>query len=348
MSATRGRPTSLAPRVAALLERLPAVLAGEYARKRLLEVAQRLPDSLSVGPMGLELRLVGPTTVDLFAAATPGSPGFEAIIGALRTSGWADDRCALDLAQALTAWRSGEGWLPAVARYLWLEADSGEEFNAPVAVPSIFVAPRRVRGSSRGGMLWSAFRTRPETTTRAAAELIGFWPDPEISQQLARVSGVLPDEADLFMVGVMIGRGSYASLRLVVRHVTPDQISELLRVIGRPVQAEAIADYCAQTCAKRQAIAFEIGPGAEQRVGLELSPPSGWEQASDLGWPELLAETVENGFAETDRAAVALGLIEPAGDPLWGLAHVKVAATESGMIPDSKLYVGLLHRSASP
>ena len=347
MSATRGQPTSLAPRVAALLERLPDELAAEEARTRLLGVARRLPDSLSAGPMGLELRLAGPKAVDLFAAATPGSPRYEALIGALRTPGWADDRRALALAQALASWRSGVGSLPAVARYLWVEADSGADLDAPVAVPSIFVAPRRPRDSTREGMLRNAFRTRPETTTRAAAELGGLWPDPVVAQELVHVSDVLPDEADIFMVGVMISRGSAASVRLVVRYVTPEQIHELLRAIGRPVQAEVIADYCAHTCAQRQAVAFEIGPGAEPRVGLELSPPSDWEQASDVGWPELLAETVHNGLAERDRAAVALGLIEPAGDPLWGLAHVKVAANETGIVPGSKLYVGLLYRSAS-
>ena len=347
MSATRGQPTSLAPRVAALLERLPGVFADADARQRLLAVAHRLPDSLYAGPMGLELRLAGPKTVDLFAAAIPGEPRYEAIIGALRAPGWANDRRARGLADALAAWQNGVGSLPAVARYLWLEADAGEELDAPVAVPSIFIAPRRWRDSSREGMLANAFRTRPETTTRAAAELGGLWPDPAVAEELKRVSDVLPDEADIFMVGVMISRGSDASLRLVARYLTPDQIGALLRAIGRPVQADAIADYCAHTCAKRQALAFEIGPGAEQRVGLELSPPSDWEQANPLGWPELLEETVRNGMADIDRAAVAMGLIDPVGDPLWGLAHVKVAAGEAGLIPGSKLYAGLLHMSPS-
>ena len=268
--------------------------------------------------MGLELRLAGPKTVDLFAAATPGGPRYEAIIEALCEPGWADDRRAGELAQALAAWQSGVGSLPAVARYLWLEADAGEDLDAPVALPSIFVAPRRSRDPSREVRLANAFRARPETTTRAAAELGGLWPDPAIAAELKRVSDALPDEADIFMVGVMISRGSDASIRLVVRHVTPDQIHELLRTIGRPVQAEVIADYCAQTCGQRQAVAFEIGPGAEQRVGLELSPPSDWEQANTLGWPELFAETVRNGMADADRAAVAMGLIDPVGDPLWG------------------------------
>ena len=268
-------------------------------------------------------------------------------MGALREPGWADDQRALGLAQALAAWQNGVGSLSAVARYMWLEADAGVELDAPVAVPSIFVAPSRWRDSSREGMLANAFRTRPETTTRAAAELRGLWPDPAVAEELKRVSDVLPDEADIFMVGVMISRGSDASLRLVVRYVTPDQIHELLRTIGRPVQADAMAGYCAHTCAKRQALAFEIGPGAEQRVGLELSPPSDWEQANTLGWPELLEETVRHGMADIDRAAVAMGLIDPVGDPLWGLAHVKVSASEAGMIPGAKLYVGLLHRSPS-
>ena len=348
MSATRGQPTSLAPRVAALLERLPAVLADTDARGRLLAVARRLPAALISGPLILEFRLAGPTTVDLSAAVWPGGLGCEALVEALRLAGWADDRRAEGLADALSAWQRGEGSLPAVARYLWVEADASEDKNARVAVPSIYLSPRGSQGSWHEGARPNAFRARPETTTRAAAELGGLWPDPTVANELELVRNVVPDQADLFMVGVMISRGSDAAIRLVVRYVTPDQVYELLRAIGRPAQAEAIADYCAQTCATRQAVAFEIGPGAEQRVGLELSPTSVWEQAIDLGWPELLAEMVRNGHAQADRAAVAVGLIDPVSDPLWGLAHVKVAAGEAGMFPGAKLYVGVLHRSASP
>ena len=93
-------------------------------------------------------------------------------------------------------------------------------------------------------------------------------------------------------------------------------------------------------------VAFEVGPGSEKRVGLELSPGLDWKQATAEGWPELLGEMVGGGFAAAERAECVPGLIDPHGNPLWGLAHVKIAADHTGMMPGSKLYVGLQYRSA--
>jgi hypothetical protein len=335
---------SLRPVIANALARLPAVLADDDARERALAVADLLPAEFTSGPIGLELRLAGPTIVDLFAAAAPADVTFDALVAGLRRGGWADDVRAADLAEVLDRWRRREGTLPAVARYLLVEADAPRELGAPVAVPSIFLAPRGARDLWRPGQPRNAFQRYPDTTVMAAAELSGVWPDPLTAQALATVDDLLPDEADIFAVGAMISRDAGASLRVAVRRFTPDLVHRLLSALERPRQADILAKWTATAPAARQVLAFEVGPGAEARVGLELSPAHDWKHARLDGWDELLAYIVDGGVADPVRAGVVPGLVDASGDPVWGLAHVKVAANDSGLMPVSKLYVGLLHR----
>lgn len=326
-----------------ILDRLPLVLADANARGRLLEVADRFPQDLTQGPLGLELRLLGPTVVDLFAAAIPGEAGFAALVDALRQGPWSDVQRAADLAGVLARWQRREGALPAVARYLLVEADAPES-GSPVAVPSIFLAPRNPHDVYRPGMKPNAFQGRPDVTTMAAAELSGVWPDPATATALTQLSAALPETADVFAVGAMISRDAGASMRVAVRRLTPDRMHEVLTLVGRRRQADVLAAYAAGSVAARQAVAFEVGPGAEHRVGLELSPDLDWKQCRLDGWDDLLAEVVAAGLADPQRAAVVPGLVDGASNPAWGLAHIKIAAGDDGLLPGSKLYVGLSHR----
>lgn len=338
---------SLRPAITQALARLPGVLADDDARERALAVADLLPAEFTSGPIGLELRLAGPTVVDLFAAAAPTDVTFAALVSGLRRGGWADDVRAADLAEVLDRWRRREGTLPAVARYLLVEADAPSQVGAPVAVPSIFLAPRGARDLWRPGQPRNAFQRYPDTTVMAAAELSGVWPDPLTAQALATVDDLLPDEADIFAVGAMISRDAGASLRVAVRRFTPDLVHRLLSALERPRQADILAEWTATAPAARQVLAFEVGPGAEARVGLELSPAHDWKQARLDGWSDLLDFIVDRGVADPIRTAGIPDLVDPDGDPLCGLAHVKVAADARGALPVAKLYVGLLHRGAS-
>ena len=149
--------------VEAALARLPLSLADARARRSLQAVARALPFSLTTGPLGLEIRLAGPTAVDLFAAATPGAPTFDALVAALdrpaAATTWEAPGKARDLAAALGRWLRREGSLPGVARYLLVEADAPGDPDGAVAVPSIFLAPRGHRDFPRPGQPPNAFHT---------------------------------------------------------------------------------------------------------------------------------------------------------------------------------------------
>ena len=334
--------------MSAALDRLPGCLADSRARRSLMAVASLLPGALAAGPLGLEIRLAGPCAVDFFAAAAPGTAGFDALIASLRNAengcGWAEPARARELAASLDRWQRREGPLPGIARYLLIEADAPVDPDSAPAVPSIFLAPRGARDSFRPGQPPNAFHRFVEATVMAAAELGGIWPHPDTARDLARVVEAIPKDGDIFAVGSMSGRRAGSSLRIAIRRLDAAGIQAVLRAAGRRKQADLLAEWALSIRAPRQDLHFEIGPGAEQRVGLELSPRHDWKQALAEGWPDLLEDLVARGVAEPDRAACVTGLIRTDGEPLWGLAHVKVAADRSGMLPVAKLYAGLLHR----
>jgi len=343
-----GADSDLSGPVERALARIPLPLADERARQSLETVARALPSLLATGPLGLEIRLAGRTAIDIFAAATPGTPVFDALLAALAdpagASTWGAPERARDLAAVLGRWPRNEGAIPSVARYLLVEADAPEDPDGPVAVPSIFLAPRGHRDFPRPGQPPNAFHRAVEATVMATAELSGVWPDPATARALEAVVAAIPPEGDIFAVGAMVSRAAGSSIRVAVRRLDVDGIHAVLRAAGRPQEAETLAE-CARTApAARQAIAFEVGPGAERRVGLELSPSHYWDQALLSGWRELLDHLVALGVAEADRAALVPGLVDRDGRPRWGLAHVKVSAVGSGLLPVSKLYVGLKFR----
>lgn len=343
---------TLRPAMVAALGRVPDVLADATAREGLLAVASAFPASLLAGPLGLELRLMGRPTVDVFASAVPRSEGFGSLVEALQRplggTCWADQSRAAGLAEVLQRWASGIGALPTVARYLLVEADAPSTTSAALAVPSIFLAPRAPRDRYLPGQPPNAFQRQPEATTVAVAELSGVWPDPATAQEFAAVADALPEAADVFAVGAMVSRRAGSSMRVAVRRLDPDGIHRVLTVARLPRQADTVAAWAAASPVADRAIAFEVGPGAESRVGLEVSPDHDWKEARLEGWPALLDFVVTQGLATPERAAVVTGLADAAGDPIWGLAHVKIAADAAGPLPGSKLYVGLITRAALP
>lgn len=347
MNTRTARPDLLAE-MNAVLARLPACFADSRARAGLQALARRLPQALVASPLGLELRLAGPTAVDVFAAATPGEAGFAALMDALRdpldAPGWAEPARARDLAAVLARWQQRQGAIHAVARYLLVEVDAPAGPDDAVAVPSIFLAPRGARDFPRPSQLPNAFHRFVDATTIATAELSGLWPDPATAAALARVVAALSGDGDIFAVGAMLGRSVGASMRIAVRRLSADGMIAVLRAAGHAAQAEVLRPCIGSTPARQQVIHFEIGPGAESRVGLELSPAHDWKQARTDGWPALLDDLVARGVAEPSRAAAVTALVDPLGQPLWGLAHVKLAADAKGLLPFAKLYVGLLHQ----
>jgi hypothetical protein len=335
----------------AALARLPEPLADDTARAGVRAIARRLPSVMTSGPLGLEIRLAGTPVIDVFAAAIPGDVSFTALTHSLRAGGWADDARAADVADVLDRWTRREGALPAVARYLLVEADAPDRAagaDARVPVPSIFLAPRGANDRRLPDAPPNAVQRLVDASTIAAAELSGVWPDPATGSALAAVVDAIPQGGEVFAIGAMLSRTSGSSMRVAIRRLDPAGMHAVLCAAGLPRQAHVIAARAQQSCAPQQDIAFEVGPGAEDRVGLELSPLHDWRAARTDGWPELLDEMVRTGVADAERTDVVLSLIDPIADPgpLWGLAHVKVAANESGMLPVSKLYVGLLHRGA--
>ena len=339
--------TSLEGLLSTILDRLPESLTDTSSVEGLRAVLQMLPDTMRVGPVGLELRLAGSPTIDVFASALPGHVNFEDFIRCLREPldqrGWHDQGRANDLAQALERWAAGEGTCTSVARYLLVEADAPASEHDPVAVPAIFLSPRGFREVRIPGQPLNAFHQRPDLTTMAVAELHGVWPDPDTLVHLERVLKALDGEGELFAVGSMINRDTGSSMRIALKRVPPRNIARVLAAVGLESQGEILQEIAMASSAERQAIAFDIGEGAEDRAGLELSPERNWRDASFEGWPRIIEELSDRGVLDLERGRALEHLIDGRGEPLWGLAHIKVGANASGLIPVAKAYVGIHH-----
>jgi hypothetical protein len=214
-----------------------------------------------------------------------------------------------------------------------------------VAAPSIFLAPRGANDLRRPDAAPNAVHRLIEASTIAAAELSGVWPDPATATALAQVVDALTDDGEIFAIGAMISRPSGSSMRVAVRRLDPAGMHAVLRAAGLRRQADVIASIADASRAQVQDVAFEIGPGAEARVGLELSPDHGWRRARTDGWAELLEEVVALEVADPVRADSVVALVQPDPQvgPIWGLAHVKLGVDESGLLPVAKLYVGIEH-----
>jgi hypothetical protein len=344
--------TSLEGFLPSVIERLPESLIDSNSSAGLRAVFAMLPDTLRAGPIGLELRLSGPSTIDVFASAAPGHVNCDDLITCLRTPlgerGWQDQSRANELAEALERWTSGQGSCSSVARYLLVEADAPADESCPLAVPAIFLSPRGFREDRLPGQPLNAFHRRPDLTTMAAAELHGVWPDPETLSHLERVLAALDGEGELFAVGAMINRDTGSSMRVALKRVPSRSIARVLAVAGLARQGEVLQEIAVSSSAERQAIAFDIGAGAEDRAGLELSPERNWRAASFEGWPRILEELSEWGVLDPERGSALEQLNDAASEPLWGLAHIKVGANSAGLIPVGKAYVGIHHENAAP
>jgi hypothetical protein len=342
--------TSLEGLLSTVLDRLPDSLTDPSSVEGLRAVLRMLPDTMRLGPVGLELRLAGSPTIDVFASASPGHVNFEDFIRCLREPldqrGWHDQGRANDLAQALERWAGGEGTCTSVARYLLVEADAPASEHDPVAVPAIFLSPRGFREVRIPGQPLNAFHQRPDLTTMAVAELHGVWPDPETLVHLERVLKALDGEGELFAVGSMINRDTGSSMRIALKRVPAGNVARVLAAAGLASQGEILQEIAMESSAERQAIAFDIGEGAEDRAGLELSPERNWREASFEGWPRIIEELSERGVLDLERGMVLEHLVDGRGEPLWGLAHIKVGANANGLIPVAKAYVGIHHEHA--
>jgi hypothetical protein len=329
----------------AALARLSATWVDSGARGPLLALARVMPRAFRAGPIGLELRLAGPCRIDAFAAAIPGQASFQGLIERLQhpSAGWSDPDQAQALAARLARWQDGEGALPEVGRYLLVELDAPSHADGPIALPSLFVAPRGARDFPRPGQPPNAFQRRPDATTLALAELAGVWPDPATARALAEVVAAIPEPGGLFAVGSMIGRDAGAAVRVAIRRLDHGGKRSVLHAAGLAPQADALLELAQRLPAPRQALHFEVGPGAERRVGLELALAQDWQQASRAGWPELLDALVQQGLVTSERTTGLVDLINPNSDPLWGFAHIKIAADAAGLLPVVKLYIGLRH-----
>jgi hypothetical protein len=338
------RPVSLREVLQSLLDDLPGVLLDTSGRRDLLGAAAPLPHVLSRRSLGLELRLQGAPGGDMFAAVVPTAPDGRVLLEVLRGGGLGADPATRRLADALSQWRTGTGWLADSCAFLLLEIDATRRTGDAFPPPCVYLAPRGANDADPGAdCSANAFHRDPAGLVAALAELSACSADPAATRELARMLELLPDGAELFAAGAMLSRASSRAPRIAVRRIYPDKLEGLLAGLGRDRAArtlaplaDVLAPHLTNLC-----IALDLGPHSSDAVGLELYAGSYWSEGKQSGWTELLSALVDRGLADAERAAAAASLPRrgDAAHPTVGLSHVKLTAKADGLAP-SKLYIG--------
>jgi hypothetical protein len=303
------------------MQAVPPALLEREARVDLLVAAERLPRVLSRWNVGLELRLQGPPQGDLFIGALPTAEDGPILQEWLRD--FPGSSAGVRLGLALSQWQRGLGWYARCCRFLLLEVDASRRAGDSLPPPAVFLIPRD-----------DAFRRDPDGLVSALAELGGCPPDAAVAAELRDLLALLPDQAQLFTAGVMLSRPTSAAPRIAVRGLRSDELAPLLSGLGRPGAGALLAPLAVRLAPGLTdlCVAFDLGPGGSDAVGLELYA------ADASSWGSVLNDLAELDLADPDRARAAAELARAGAlDDSARLNHVKLTATAGGLGP-TKLY----------
>ena len=318
------------PCLEAVLPDVPAALADDMARGRIVAAGARLPREFAFQTFGLECPLGSPApTADLLVSAVARRHGAAALAAGAR---WRPQWTFLAaLAAAMTAGS------PAIDD-VWLEFDL--EGSQP-DVPNLFCRPIHPTGDADALCAGAA---------AAVALLTGAPPDRALAAAIAAAAAALPPQAAVFQIGAMRARPG-AGVRLCVREISLDGIIGLLAAIGYGDVAGVEALLVSfQNAVGDVTLAVDLGPDLGPKIGLECYfAPSRRGLAPDEMMSRFLAR-IEAGGLCTREKAVALQTFPGVsqGDanlPLGRRAryrrsvhHIKLVH-RAGAAPEAKAYL---------
>jgi hypothetical protein len=152
---------------------------------------------------------------------------------------------------------------------VWLEFDlDGEELNLPV--PSCFFGsqPIYVETSPFANLVPSAYRW----ITESALKLLLNENLPErVEAKLFECLDSLPPEAYVFQTGLMLARNIKNTVRVCIRNIAPDRISEYLHQIGWPGSLETLQKFISEIAdlVERIDIDIDISDRVLPKIGFE-------------------------------------------------------------------------------
>jgi hypothetical protein len=249
---------------------------------------------------------------------------------------------------------------------IWVEFDIKRSPD-PIPAPSVFLGSNDLRPPASANR--DEMPPRCEWLTGAALPLLmGSAVDPAVERQIARCLNLLPPEAFVFQVGVMLARASEI-VRLCVRGIRSEQIAPYLESLSWTGSRAALEDLLTQfgPLTGRIDLDLDVADRIMPKIGLECYP-----QMSRAATAQLLDRLVASGLAVPAKAqgvtayrGMAHERLTPERWPLELLAlsgifegrlhsafvrwlhHVKIVLQPDVPL-EAKAYLAVLHRWFSP
>lgn len=261
------------------------------------------------------------------------------------------------------AWNDPQSPLHETVAGMWLEFDMDEQPPA-VPVPSVFIGSDHLRLNEGPAGDSEEMPSHCAWLTGTAMPLLnGASENAARDRMIARSVNALPASARIFQFGWMLSRPG-APARLCIRGISPDEIVEYLRAIGR---RGALVDLEVQLAilseqAGRIDLDLDVAEEVSPKVGLECYPKAGAAASAQLvNW------LAQHGYCSDSKAAALKSWAGLAHEKRWSgewpggllaassflrgrahsvfvrwLHHVKIVY-EPGQAPRAKAYLGARH-----
>ncbi|HMJ93017.1 MAG TPA: hypothetical protein VK472_02825 [Allosphingosinicella sp.] len=329
-----------------IFARLPAALAGEATRRRMLATAALLPGGFAFQTYGFECPLHdSEPKADILVSAVRARGGAALLASVGERPGWEP--------VSLLAARLGSE--PAAIDEVWLEFD----LDGPAPdLPNLFCRPLYPIGDL------DALRA---SAGSAAAVLAGVTIPETLIDAVIRSAAALPERAEIFQIGAMRARPS-AGLRICVNQIALDDILTALDAMDYPdVEGVRALLIRYQSAVGDVALAIDLMPELGAKIGLEcyFAPSRSGRSAEEL-LERFLSRLGEDGACTAEKAealrlypgSVAVG--EEGGWPPellttgkllgrekmgrfdLGIHHIKLVHRPNGKL-EAKAYLAVRH-----
>ena len=303
--------------------------------QEIITLARQFPGNLT-SFLGFECRLTEPVSRTDWAFAVSGSGKDRNVLANFLRQGYIPDYYLQEDAwqrvqKFVKAWATPQSALDRRIQCFWLEFDMPEQ-PPTVFLPSVFFGPNRLPKGVASNTV-----SEYSWLTRSALPLLkGHAVHASIKQQLAICLLHLPENANLFQVGVMLSRGDNENLRLFINHLSPSQILHYLRSIGWMGNGDALAMMLSEIdpLADRFVLGFDITPkGIGPRLGLECSfQTDGYHQ--EPRWAAFLDYLVCKGLCLPEKRDALLRFPGVESNGAWDGSVMRPLASVSHTLPD--------------
>lgn len=227
--------------------------------------------------------------------------------------------------------------------------DTWEVETGPLAdVRTVWAELDLIDGRSDAANIFLVLRPEGTASIVSALAAVGCVLPPAGVDTLDRCVRALPEDAQVFQLGVMLARPQ-AGARICVGPLTFDAAEEYLGSVGLPF-GFALARQAAATTADLACcyLHLDVADRLGSTVGLEFTLPQG-RLAKAHHWAPVLQVLIDAGLCQPAKRDAVLGWIgQERGSMVWPSVflrcanHLKLVARQ-GRVDQAKIYLGLQH-----